>query len=188
MRRLISLFLIIILMFSLSACRVQEAPQDDVTPPVSTTPEVKDNIEFHEQAEKMTVDEAESYLETDKAEETSAQYKEAVYTVNQNLAASYIAESKESNSATEKTKKLFDGICFKFVEGEGYTSQTVKNGLLRFGTYEKSEDGWYRFVFWDRTLAQASANPDNNRTLDEYTNALELLLSDPNVIVKPIED
>lgn len=187
MRRIISLLLIIILMLSLTACKEQETPRNDVTPLVSTTPEVKDNIDFHEQAEEMSVADAKTYLQKEEADETSAQYKEAVYTVNESLASQYIADSKDRNAVTEETKQLFDGIYFKFVEGEGYTSQTVKNGLLPLGAYEKSEDGWYRFVFWDRTLAQSSVTQENGHCLTQYTTAMEFLLSDPNVIVKPIE-
>ncbi len=188
MKKIFSLFLIGILVFSMTACKEQPEPQQgEQTPPPAATPEVKDNIDFHGQAEEMTAEDAKEYLQKEDADETSAQYKEAVYTVHEDVATSSINESKEKKTPTEETKELFEGIYFKFLEGEGYTSQTVQKGLFLLGTYEKAEDGWYRFVFYDRTLAQASVNWDNDHCLKEYTKALEFLLSDPNVTVKPID-
>ena len=187
MKRIFSLLLILMLVLNLSACKEPDQGEQSDTPPVTTTPEVKDNIDFRSQAEEMTAEDAKEYLEREETDETSAQYKEAVYTVHEDLATEYINESKETKTPTAETKKLFEGIYFKFIEGEGYASQTVKKGLLPYGTYEKSEDGWYRFVFLDRTLAQVSVTQENGHCLNEYTTVLELLLSDPNVTVKPLE-
>ncbi len=188
MKRIFSLFLIISLLLCASACK-EKQPQDQEgdTPPVTVTPEVKDNIDFRNEADKMTPADAKEYLKQEENDETSAEYKEAVYTVNENLAEKYINESKELKAPTEETIALFEGIRFKFLQGEGYASQTVKKGLLPLGTYEKEEDGWYRFVFYDRSLAQVSTTQENGHCLQEYTSALELLLSDPNVTVEPIE-
>jgi len=187
MRKILSLLLIVILLLSAAACKEPQPPQEDTPPPVSTTPEVKDNLDYRDESKAMTADEAKDYLEQEDTDKSSVQYKEAVYTVNQSLASKYITESKTSKAPTEETKTLFAGIYFRFIEGEGYASKTVKNTLQSLGSYEKTEDGRYRFVFWDRTLAQGSVTEDKDYCLNEYKRALDYLLSDPNVIVEPIE-
>ena len=189
MKKLFTLFLIVSLALSAAACKKppETEPQTE-TPPPASAPEVKDNVDFRNEAEEMTRETAEAYLEKEDVDKTSVQYKEAVCTVNESLAAQYIADSKNNKAPTAKTQELFDGIFFRFVEGEGFKSQTVKLGLQAMGTYEKEEDGWYRFVFFDRRLAQGSINQDGDYCLNEYKKALEFLLSDPNVIVKPINE
>lgn len=188
MRKIFSLFLIVLLLLSAAACKEPQPPQEESTPPpVSTTPEVKDNLDYRDETKEMTTDEAKDYLKREDANKSSVEYKEAVYTVNQSLASKYITESKTAKTPTEETKTLFAGIYFRFIEGEGYASKTVKNTLQSLGSYEKTEDGRYRFVFWDRTLAQGSVTEDKDYCLNEYKRALDYLLSDPNVIVEPIE-
>ena len=62
---------------------------------------------------------------------------------------------------------------------------TVKKQLANNGTGARDEEtGYYRFTLRDRTLAQAALNPDDAHALEEYKKVPDLLLSDPNVIVK----
>ena len=62
---------------------------------------------------------------------------------------------------------------------------TVKKQLANNGTYAWDEEtGYYQFTLRDRTLAPAALNPDDAHALEEYKKVLDLLLSDPNVIVK----
>ncbi len=182
MKRIFSLLFILLLVLNLSACKEQGQAESP-----AVAPEPTDNIDFRGQAEEMTEASAKEYLEREETDETSVQYKEAVYTVNESIATEYIEEAKEARSETEEVRGLFNGLFFKFIQGEGYASQTVTKGLLSKGTYEKGEDGWYRFIFYDRTLAQTAVHLENEHALAEYTEVLELLLSDPNVTVKPLE-
>ncbi|MBQ8894807.1 MAG: hypothetical protein IJ043_10430 [Clostridia bacterium] len=169
----IILSILLLIVLCLTACHKTPAPED------------KGYDSFREQSQEMTVEDAETLLQQETAQPTDVQYKEAVYTVNENTAAQIIAEAQEKETTTPKLKEVFEGICFKFLEGEDFADPVIKQKLFIKGNYVLEEDGWYHFTFIDRTLAQNAVNlTDNDHALAEYTAVIELLLSDPNVTVK----
>ena len=182
MKRLLILLAAGMLLLSLAGCKKNPA-----APTQPTGPEEKDYIDFHEEAEEMDIAGAQSYLQDETADVTTPEYRQAVYTVNQAKVSSVIDEAHALKQKTQAVTEVFDGIAFRFHEGETFASATVKKQLAKKGTYAWDEEtGYYRFTLRDRTLAQAAVNLDDDHALEEYTAVLDLLLSDPNVIVKAL--
>lgn len=177
MKKLFSFLMISLLALSLAACNQPETPAKEPD---------KGYDSFREHTEEMTLEEAETYLQKEAPDETKNQYKEAIYTVNENAAAAVIEKAQKAQKQTEEVTALFSGISFKFLEGDQFGSETVRNKLSKYGSCAAAGDGWYLFTFYDRTLAQNAITMDNDHALREYTTVLELLLSDPNVTVKTI--
>lgn len=191
MKKILSVLIILLLIAGLSGCKkdVAEGGTDETQEPESgqtETQEPQDNIDFRAEAEEMSPGDAQAYLQSEEADQTSVQYKEAVYTVNETVAESIISDARENTTQTDELNELFDGIYFQFLEGDQFGSETVRRKVFARGTYELEESGWYRFTFYDRTLAQAAVSLDNDHSLSAYTEVLELLLSDPNVTVKTL--
>lgn len=179
MKKLLSCFLILALVLGLTACK--ERTED---PAQTDTPVAKDYDSFRENTEEMTLEEAEAYLQDEAADQTADQYKEALYTVNENAVSGIIEAARDAEEVTEEVTELFSGIFFKFLNGDQFSEPKVQKKLAKLGSFAAAEDGWYCFTFYDRTLAQAAADMENDHALEEYTAVLELLLSDPNVTVK----
>ena len=141
-------------------------------------------IDFQKKTKPMTKKEAETYLSDQNADKSKPEYRQAVFTVNSSSAESVIHEAQETKTITPEVKQLFDKIHFRFIEGDSFASSTVKIALSKLGQCEKGEDGIYYFVFYDRTLAQATTNQEGDpHSLNAYTEVLNLLLNDPNVDV-----
>ena len=138
---------------------------------------------FREQTEEMTVEEAETYLK-ENTDNTTPAYKEAVYTVTENNASEVIKEAREKQKETAAVKELFQGVVFRFREGTDFADLTIKQKLFMRGNWEPGEDGWYTFTFIDRTLSEGAVSMENDHSLNAYTQIIELLLSDSNVVLK----
>lgn len=182
MKKILSIIIAAMLLLSLAACKEKE--------PVTATPDLpvdEHYMDYQEQAEPMTRAEAEAYLSSEEADVKSPQYRQAVMAVNSTVAYSVIKEVQDTKEITEEIEELFEGVAFRFIEGDTFASSTVKSLLSKQGTYALSEDGYYHFTFYDRTLAQTATNmTDNDYTLNAYTQVLDLLLNDPNVEVRVI--
>lgn len=181
MKKLLCCLVILALSLSLFACKEQSETSAE-----TDTPVVKDYDSFRENTEEMTVEEAEAYLQEEAADPAADQYKEALYTVNENAVSQVIQEAREAEEVTAEVETLFEGIYFKFLEGDQFGDPMIENKLTKLGSYAAGEDGWYCFSFYDRTLAQAATTMDNDHALTDYTAVLELLLSDPNITVKTL--
>lgn len=178
MKRLTIFALTALLVLGLAACK-----KEPTAPPA---PEDKGYDSFRKETTEMTVEEAETYLE-ENTDDTVPAYKEALYTVTENTVATVIEEAREQEQVTASIQKVFSGIYFKYREGTDFTDPVIKQKLFMQGDWELQEDGWYRFTFIDRTLAEGAITMDGDHALQEYTDVIELLLSDNNVILKPLE-
>lgn len=176
MKRLV----IVLCIFGVLLAGCSKQPEEE---PIATP---MDYIDFKEEAPAMDLAEAESYLQKDSLDVTAPEYRQAVYTVNESKATDIIKEALEKETQTDAVKELFEGVNFRFIDGEGLASETVAHDLEKLGTFEWDEEaGCYVFNFYDRTLAQSAVRVqlDRSHALGQYREALELLLSDPNVEV-----
>ena len=177
MKKVLSFIIIIALLAGLTACRKE--PEMEAIPD-----EPVDSVAFREEAKEMTAQDAEEYLKREDTDKTAPQYKEAVYTLVEQEVSKQIENAKKNNQKTDALSATLEGIWFRFVEGNDFTSNTVRSGVSKLGTFAAGENGWYRLTFYDRTLADTVFNTDQEHALKEYTKAVELLLQDPNVVVK----
>lgn len=184
MKKILSFFLIIAALCTLVGCKEEPAP----TPEWMQEPAVKDYVDFRNEAPEVTVEEAETIIADENADKSTAEYRQAVYTANEAVLNDTIAAAKEEGEQTEQLDTFFAGIYFYFIEGDAPQSTAVKGRLTKKGTYSKDEEtGLYFFEFYDRTLAQAAFTLDDPHSLETYTEVLELLLEDPNIVVVPLE-
>ena len=184
MKKILSFSLIIITLLTLCACKMEPAP----TPEWMQEPAIKDYIDFRNEAEEVTVEQAQVTLADPEVEKTDPEYRQAIYTVNEAVLDETIEEARKEGEQTEQLNTFFGGIQFYFIEGDAPKSEAVKGRLIKRGTYTKNEQtGLYVFEFYDRTLAQAAVNLKDSHSLDEYTEVLELLLEDPNIVVVPLD-
>ncbi len=152
-------------------------------------PYAEDYIQFQEEAPEMSAADAQAYLQSENIDERSSEYRQAVYAVNEAQITSVIDAAHAANAQTDALKKVFSGIAFRFIEGTAFSSTTVQRKLQKEGTYAPNgDDGYYSFTFYDRTLAQTAVNLNDTHALEEYTKVLNLLLSDPNVVVKTLNN
>lgn len=182
MKRIFSLIIIGMLLLSLSACKEQ-----DNTTATPSEPYQKDEqmMDYKEEAKEMTVEAAEEYLSREDADPKAPEYRQAVMAVNSSSALEVIQEAQESKEITPEIQALFDGVAFRFIEGDQFGSAAVQNHLIKLGTYELKEDGYYHFTFYDRTLPQTATNMEgNDHTIAAYLEVLDLLLRDPNIQVQ----
>ncbi len=184
MKKILSFLLIIATLATLAGCKKEPAP----TPEWMQEPAIKDYIDFRNEAEEVTVEEARNTVFKEDADKTTTEYRQAVYTVNEAVLDETIEEAREEGEQTEQLNTFFAGIQFYFIEGDAPKSEAVKSRLIKKGTYAKDEQtGYYFFEFYDRTLAQAAVNLNDPHSLNAYTEVLELLLEDPNIVVVPLE-
>lgn len=181
MKRIIALFCMpVALALMLSGCKSRSLQPEK---PIDT---VKDYIDFQEEVSEMDLTDAQSYLQGENLDVTTPEYRQAVYTVNENKVATIIEDANSRQEQTDAVTEVFEGIDFQFIDGEGLQSETVKHDLAKLGTFAWDEETQgYRFTFHDRTLAQTAVRVDLERghALETYQEVLELLLSDPNVTV-----
>ena len=182
MKKILSILLIAAALLTVVGCKKEPAP----TPEWMQEPSIKDYVDFRNDAPQPTLEQAKETVKDPQADKSTTEYRQAVYTVNEAAVDETIQEARKQKQQTEQLKEFFGGITFYFIEGDAPKSEAVKGRLIKKGTYAKGEDGMYHFEFYDRTLAQASVNMDNTHSLDTYTEVLELLLEDPNIIVVPL--
>ncbi len=198
MKRAVALWLAAALLLGLTACQKEVEPT--VAPATPSEYIAKDKTE-EEQAElkqelvtfweepEMEPEKAKEIVNKEDADVTTEEYRQAVYTVNEEKAAQLVEEAFETKTQTAEVKELFSGIAFKFIEGDTFKSAEVAKQLSKRGTYALNQEaGYYWFTFHDRTLAQAAAGIEDGRSLKEYTFVLEWLLADPNVEVLALKD
>ena len=184
MKKTVSFLLIIATLCTLAGCKKEPAP----TPEWMQEPAVKDYVDFRNEAAEVTVEEAQTVVADENADKTTVEYRQAIYTVNEAVLSETIEEARAEDEQTEQLNTFFAGIYFYFIEGDAPKSTSVKSRLFKKGTYAKDEEtGLYFFEFYDRTLAQAAISMDDPHALDTYTEVMELLLEDPNLVVVPLE-
>ena len=183
MNKILSFILIMSVLLGLSACKKQ-LPQED---PEWMQPLEENIVDFKKEVPDMSVSEAKSYLESDEADPTTAKYRRAVYAVNESVVTAAVEEAFEKKEKTDTVTKLFEKVSFSYISGEALESPEVKNRLSKRGLISKDEEGNYQFTFHDRTLAQTAVNVKNDHAISAYTEVLELLLQDPNVVVDTLE-
>lgn len=184
MKKILSFIIIATLLLCLPACKKTDTPPD---PEWMLDPQDENIINFKKEIPEMSVGEAKTYLESSDADPTTAQYRRAVYAVNEAVVTDAVKASFSIGKQTDEVKKLFEKIDFNFINGEALESAELKNRLSKRGLIEKEEDGTYKFTFHDRTLAQTASNVKSDHAIGAYTEVLELLLNDPNVIVDTLE-
>ena len=183
MKKILSFILVITALLSLAACK-KPLPQED---PDWMKPVQEHIVNFKKEIPDMSVSEAKSYLESNEADPATAEYRRAVYAVNESVVTDAVKEAFEKKAKTDTVTKLFEKIDFSYINGEALENPEIKNRLNKKGTIAQDEEGNYQFTFHDRTLAQTAANVKSDHAIDAYTEVLELLLSDPNVVVDVLE-
>lgn len=183
MKKILSFILIAATLLSLASCK---KPKTE-TPEWMLETESETIVDFKSEVPEMSVSEAKSYLESEDADQSSAKYRRAVYTVNETVATTAVEEAFAAKKKTERVIELFEKIDFRYLDGEALQSPEIKNRLSKLGTISKDADGNYQFTFHDRTLAQSAAYVKSDHALGAYTQVLELLLEDPNVTMDPLE-
>lgn len=202
MKKFLSILFILGMLPMLFACKSEQAAPEQQ--------EAVDYVEFlsKNQANWMSVEEAEKVLKDEKVDKASKEYREAAYTVTKDSVSTMIKDAREQTENFEalpqkqkdQLSEAFAGIYFRFLDGtETFQSETVRQKIRLYGTYapylpegeEPTEGGeqWYLLTFHDRTLAQVSVNMTKggkDHSLTEYTKILELLLSEPNITVRVI--
>ncbi len=186
MKKILSFLLIIASLLALAGCKKEPTPAP--TPEWMQEPAIKDYVDFRNEAPEVTVEAAQQTVADEAADKSTTEYRQAVYTVNEAVLDDTIEEARQQGKQTEKLQEFFGGIYFYFIEGDAPKSEAVESRLIKKGTFAKDEaTGLYLFEFYDRTLAQAAVNMDNTHSLETYTEVLELLLEDPNIVVVPLE-
>jgi len=184
MKKIISAALLLLLLGGLCGCQSEENPQ---------TAEPAHYIEFleKEETEIMPPEKAAEVLQAENADPATEEYREATYSYNKATVATVIKEAQTAKKQTEEVKEVFEGVFFRFLNGEAkFENEAARKKLIKLGLWEKAEgsEEWYVFTFHDRTLAQASVNMTEGRgedhSLNEYAEVLELLLSEPNITVQ----
>lgn len=201
MKRAVALWVLAGMIFTLTACKKEITPTNEPAKPsewVEKTPNAEgqpadpDLVTFWDAQPEMKMDEAQAIIAREDADVTTEEYRQAVYTLNEEVATQIVEEAAKTKTQTVAVKELFSGIFFKFIEGDSFKSKEVAKQLSKKGTYAlEPETGYYRFSFHDRTLAQAAAGMKEEHTahsIQEYTFVLEWLLADPNVEVKALSD
>lgn len=182
MKKILSLILIVLMLIPLGACSSEEE--------VTAVPDVEVDeqyLDYQSETDAMTYEDAESYLASEDADPTTPEYRRAVLTVNTATAQSIIKKVQDTKEVTEEIEALFEGVAFRFIEGDTFASSSVKSLLSKQGTYALGTDGYYYFTFFDRTLPQTATNLNgDNHTLAAYAEVLDILLSDPNVEVRVV--
>lgn len=176
MKKILMFLIAATLVISLSGCK---KPADTPDP----QPEDKGYTSFREETTEMTVEQAKTYLQ-EHADPTDPQYKEAIYTTVENEVEQIILEARAKDAETPAVKEVFSAILFQFREGADFADPIIRQKLFMRGNWAPAEEGWYSFTFIDTTLANTAVTMENDHALKEYTEVLELLLSDPNVTVK----
>ncbi len=199
MKRAVALLILGALALGLTACNKEVDPTIEPAKPSdyitqNKTEEEQANLKqelvpFWEEQPEMKVEDAKEILEKKDVDVTTEEYRQAVYTVNEDKATQVVKEAFENKIQTPQVKELFSGIAFKFIEGDSFKSTEVAKQLSKLGTYALNPDaGYYWFTFHDRTLAQSAAGIEDGRSLKEYLFVLEWLLADPNVEVMALEN
>ena len=183
MKKILSFILVITALLSLAACKKQ-LPKED---PDWMQPVQEHIVNFKKEIPDMSVSEAKSYLESNEADPATAEYRRAVYAVNESVVTAAVEEAFAQKAQTDTVTKLFEKIDFSYIVGEALESPEIKNRLSKRGLITQDEEGNYQFTFHDRTLAQTAANVKPDHAIDAYTEVLELLLQDPNVVVDTLE-
>lgn len=184
MKKILSFIIIAALLLCLPACKKTDQPDP---PEWMLDPQDENIINFKKEIPEMSVSEAKSYLESADADPSTAQYRRAVYAVNESVATTTVQHAFSTGKQTDEVKKLFEKIDFDFINGEALESAEIKNRLSKRGLITKDENGNYKFTFHDRTLAQTASNVKSDHAIGAYTEVLELLLNDPNVVVDTLE-
>ena len=179
MKRFLSYILIAVTLLTLASCKKPSAKED----PEWMQPIEENIVDFKKEVPDMSVSEAKSYLESEEADPASAKYRRAVYAVNESVVSDAVKEAFETKKKTDTVTKLFEKIEFSYIEGDTLENPEVKNRLSKRGLITQDAEGNYQFTFHDRTLAQTAANVKSDHAIGAYTEVLELLLQDPNVIV-----
>ena len=183
MKKILSFILVITALLSLAACKKQ-LPKED---PDWMQPVHEHIVDFKKEVPDMSVSEAKSYLENKEADPATAEYRRAVYAVNESVVTAAVEEAFAQKAQTDTVTKLFEKIDFSYISGDALENPEIKNRLSKRGLITQDEDGNYQFTFHDRTLAQTAANVKSDHAIDAYTEVLELLLQDPNVVVDVLE-
>lgn len=183
MKKILSYILIAAALLSLSACK-KPLPKED---PEWMKPLEENVVDFKKEAPEMSVSEAKSYLEQENPDPATPQYRRAVYTVNESVVTDAVEEAFEKKEQTDAVTQIFEKIEFSYISGDALESPEIKNRLSKRGLITKDENGNYQFTFHDRTLAQSASNVKSDHAIDAYTEVLELLLQDPNVVVDTLE-
>ncbi len=192
MKKILSFIIIMGLLGSMAACKKAPAPQPTPQPQPEQTaptpdwalpPEGEGYIDYKAEQEEISVNDALALIADPNADQGSSEYRNAVYTVNENFASEVIDQAHSTNTKTPEVQDLFKGIAFSFIEGDDFANAEIRNRIRKLGTFEKGEDGIYTFTFHDRTLAQSAVTLNDPHALMAYTEVLDLLLSDANVTV-----
>ena len=192
MKKILSIIIISGLLCSLAGCKKPNATPQQVTPQQEQTsptpswalpPEGEGYIDYKAEQAELSVNDALALVQDPQADPKSAEYRNAVYTINENYAAEVIGNAYATSEQTPEVKTLFNGIAFSFIEGEDFANAEIRNRIRKLGSFEKGADGIYTFTFHDRTLAQTAANLKDPHALQAYTEVVDLLLSDTNVTV-----
>ncbi len=200
MKRAVALWILAGLIFTLTACKKDVVPTLEPTKPSELAEKAptqdgqpapeQELVTFWEDQPEMKMEEAQEIIQKEEKDVTTEEYRQAVYTVNEEVATQIVEEAAKTKSQTAAVQDLFSGIFFKFIEGDSFKSPEVAKQLSKKGTYAlDAETGYYRFSFHDRTLAQAAAGMREEHaahSIQEYTFVLEWLLADPNVEVKAL--
>lgn len=193
MKKILSFLLIAMLLLSLIGCKKepeaaeQQSQGQTQTPEWAKKPEGEGYIDFRAEAKAPTVSEAKKILANESVDKASAEYRQAVYTVNESAVNTEVEAAKEAGKPSERAKVYFKGISFYFIEGDTFANQEIYKRVLKKGTLSQQKDGTWYLTFHDITLAQ-SATLTRPHALEEYTEILELLLNDTNVVVLALED
>ena len=183
MKKILSYILIAITLLTLSACK-KPLPKED---PEWMKPPEENIVDFKKEVPDMSVSDAKTYLESEDADPASAKYRRAVYAVNESVVTAAVEEAFDKKEQTDTVTKIFEKIEFSYINGDALESPDVKNRLSKRGLITKDEEGNYKFTFHDRTLAQSASNVKTDHAIGAYTEVLELLLNDPNVVVDTLE-
>ena len=101
MKKILSFSLIIITLLTLCACKKEPAP----TPEWMQEPAVKDYIDFRNEAEEVTVEQAQVTLADPEVEKTDPEYRQAIYTVNEAVLDETIEEARKA-AADKRAKRV----------------------------------------------------------------------------------
>ncbi len=183
MKKILSFILIAIVLLSLASCKKPLSQED----PEWMQPIEENIVDFKKEVPDMSVSDAKTYLESEEADPASAKYRRAVYAVNESVVTAAVEEAFDKKEKTDTVTKIFEKIDFSYINGDALESPDVKNRLSKRGLITQDEEGNYQFTFHDRTLAQTAANVKSDHAIGAYTEVLELLLSDPNVVVDTLE-
>ena len=102
-----------------------------------TVPGTSDYIDFQKESAGMTPESAREILANENADKRSAEYRDAVYTVNGTAAQKIIADAQTAKKETERVKSLFQDLAFRFLNGEGFESAAVRKALMKIGSWNK---------------------------------------------------